>query len=318
MSNPFSVFSNKVSVSSIKNKNNDNDNNKKHNNDNELNTYYTNTNKKLKSNHNLNRNHNLNHNHNLNLNRNHNLNHNHNSNPNPNTNTNINTSNTNINTSDNDSDNSIIDINNNDINTAFGLTNTNRIITHKQHNTNKFLKNLYITTFGLLLISIIGFSFTLKSYFILDDILNNNTTGIYDNYIISNNIYGIDINFIYIYVLIILLCYAIYITFNTFIYIFYMTFSICLPYKPNYTRLIMFNNYVFSAFSLFRLSAVCALITYNIKDTPFLQVNITNIEHITNNEIININSCSYYNYLLLEIIVCIIILSNSFINYIEY
>ena len=199
---------------------------------------------------------------------------------------------------DDNSDDSLILINNNDVKTAFGLSNNNtndntntnntnntntnnintirqqRTITHKQHNENILLKHLYINTIGLSFISIIGFGFTLKSYFILDDIINNNTSGIYSNYSISNNIYDIDINIICIYALIILLCYAIYITFNIYIYIFYMISTICFPSNSNYTKMIMFNNYVFKVSSLLRLVAVCALIIYNINDTPFLQVNI--------------------------------------------
>ena len=243
---------------------------------------------------------------------------------------------------DDNSDDSLILINNNDVKTAFGLSNNNtndntndntnnntntnnintirqqRTITHKQHNENILLKHLYINTIGLSFISIIGFGFTLKSYFILDDIINNNTSGIYNNYSISNNIYDIDINLICIYALIILLCYAIYITFNIYIYIFYMISTICFPSNSNYTKMIMFNNYVFKVSSLLRLVAVCALIIYNINDTPFLQVNITNINNITNNEIININTCSYYNYLLIEIIIYIVILCNNNNNNYNY
>ena len=243
---------------------------------------------------------------------------------------------------DDNSDDSLILINNNDVKTAFGLSNNNtndntntnntnntntnnintirqqRTITHKQHNENILLKHLYINTIGLSFISIIGFGFTLKSYFILDDIINNNTSGIYSNYSISNNIYDIDINIICIYALIILLCYAIYITFNIYIYIFYMISTICFPSNSNYTKMIMFNNYVFKVSSLLRLVAVCALIIYNINDTPFLQVNITNVNNITNNEIININTCSYYNYLLLEIIIYIVILCNTNNNNYNY
>ena len=243
---------------------------------------------------------------------------------------------------DDNSDDSLILINNNDVKTAFGLSNNNtndntntnntnntntnnintirqqRTITHKQHNENILLKHLYINTIGLSFISIIGFGFTLKSYFILDDIINNNTSGIYNNYSISNNIYDIDINLICIYALIILLCYAIYITFNIYIYIFYMISTICFPSNSNYTKMIMFNNYVFKVSSLLRLVAVCALIIYNINDTPFLQVNITNVNNITNNEIININTCSYYNYLLIEIIIYIVILCNTNNNNYNY
>ena len=223
------------------------------------------------------------------------------------------------------SDNSLILINNNDVQTVFGLSNNNtntnrqqRKITHKQHNKTVLLKQLYINAIGLTFISIIGFGFTLKSYFILDDIKTNNTYEIYNNYSISNNIYDIDIIFICIYVLIILLFYAIYITFNIYIFIFYMISTICFPSSYNYTKMIMFNNFVFKASSLFRLVAVCALIIYNINDTPFLQVNITNINNITNNEIININTCSYYNYLLLEIIIYIVILCNNNNNNYNY
>ena len=173
----------------------------------------------------------------------------------------------------------------------------NRYIQHNQHNQNKITKKIFINTFYISLLAIIGLCINVFSY---NDIIHNiNNTNINSDAIIKFNF---NINNAYYYILITLALYVCYIGATILIFVCWYFINIT---KINIIRALYTNNILYTCIILLRIIQFYIFTIYILNDTYILQVH-TN-KTITINNTVNVYIPLYIELSILDTILHIFI-----------
>ena len=173
----------------------------------------------------------------------------------------------------------------------------NQHIQHIQHNQNKITKKIFINTFYISLLAIIGLCINVFSY---NDIIHNiNNTNINSDAIIKFNF---NINNAYYYILITLALYVCYIGATILIFVCWYFINIT---KINIIRALDTNNILYTCIILLRIIQFYIFTIYILNDTYILQVH-TN-KTITINTTVNVYIPLYIELSILDTILHIFI-----------
>lgn len=166
--------------------------------------------------------------------------------------------------------------NNNNMNNQHNLRNNNNIQhnQHNQHNQNKINKKIFINTFYISLLAIIGLCINIFSY---NDIIRNINTNITSS---SDIKFNFNINNAYYYIVITLVFYVCYIGATILIFVCWYFINVN---KIKIIGAITTNNIMYTCIILLRIIQFYIFVIYILNDTYILQVNIN--KTITNNTV---------------------------------